>query len=590
MRLCVENIWMRIDIFLIYVLIDFGVHGSRLEYPYASRHDIPVCSSALRSSSNIHLQERYDVIVIGASAAGSIASTKLATALDMKILLVEAGIQTGSNDNENITDPALWLNVVHNDTLEWLFTTVAQTALNNRIISLGFAKGTGGSAMHNAMGYVRGGQKWMDAWEVNEGVVNWNSETLIPYFDAVEEILRVVYPANDTQGLVDAIFQAARTAGFPYNPSYNHGPDMLGMANFVMSINDVGMNMTQQATSMYNRVTSYQKYLQALQPVNLQLVTGLQVIGFNFTNDQLPTVDHVELYSEEYQCKHSVAVEKELILSAGTINTPKLLQLSGIGNATYLKSLGIEVIKDLPGLGINLRDDVVVNLVYTTDFVEIESPPASFLSAVLFAVDNSTTQQVPYVDGTGSLTNIEMLFSTGNMIGNSWPSDWQNSLVLSPNIQQCKSTGTVKIENLNPLIPPAIDPAYLSVESDFDRVINSILLSRKLLSQPSFAKWNFREVLPGSNYQTRDELIEWIRGNATTGFHYIGTCKMGTDPLAVVNPTDKKVWGVERLRIIDASVAPSSFSANTQSLVYAVAARAVDLIVAEYRQKQKLHD
>ncbi|CAF5218969.1 unnamed protein product, partial [Rotaria magnacalcarata] len=93
-------------------------------------------------------------------AAGSIASTKLATALDMKILLVEAGIQTGSNDNENITDPALWLNVVHNDTLEWLFTTVAQTALNNRIISLGFAKGTGGSAMHNAMGYVRGGQKW----------------------------------------------------------------------------------------------------------------------------------------------------------------------------------------------------------------------------------------------------------------------------------------------------------------------------------------------------------------------------------------------------------------------------------------------
>ncbi|CAF4627949.1 unnamed protein product, partial [Rotaria magnacalcarata] len=101
------------------------------------------------------------------------------------------------------------------------------------------------------------------AWEVNEGVVNWNSETLIPYFDAVEEILRVVYPANDTQGLVDAIFQAARTAGFPYNPSYNHGADMLGMANFVMSINDVGMNMTQQATSMYNRVTSYQKYLQA---------------------------------------------------------------------------------------------------------------------------------------------------------------------------------------------------------------------------------------------------------------------------------------------------------------------------------------
>ena len=142
------------------------------------------------------------------------------------------------------------------------------------------------------------------------------------------------------------------------------------------------------------------------------------------------------------------------------------------------------------------------------------------------------------------------------------------------------------IQNSNPLAPPGIDPAYLSVNSDFDRVINTILLSRQLMSQPSFAKWNFREVLPGPAYQTRDELIEWIRGNATTGFHYIGTCKMGTDTLSVVNPLNMKVWGVKGLRIIDASVAPSSFSANTQSLTYAVAARAADIIVAEYKLKQ----
>jgi choline dehydrogenase len=136
------------------------IDGSKLKSSYTSRHDIPICSSALRSSSNIRLQDSYDVIVIGAGAAGSIVSAKLATALDLKILLVEAGIKTGNNDNNNITDPALWLNVVHNDTLEWHFRTVPQTALNDRIIDLGFAKGTGGSAMHNAMGYVRGGQKW----------------------------------------------------------------------------------------------------------------------------------------------------------------------------------------------------------------------------------------------------------------------------------------------------------------------------------------------------------------------------------------------------------------------------------------------
>lgn len=425
----------------------------------------------------------------------------------------------------------------------------------------------------------------MDAWQSEEGSVNWNSETLIPYFDAVENILKVVYPANDTQGLVDTIFEASRTAGFPYNPSYNHGPDMLGIANFVMSINDVGKKTKREENSAYSRVTSYEKYLQTEWPTNLELITGLQAIGINFNSDEVPVVDHIELYSEEHQCKYLVAVGKELILSAGTISSPKLLQLSGIGNATQLDLLGIEVVKNLPGVGMNLRDDIVVNLVFTTDVVELESPPASFLSAVLFAVDNSTTEQVSYGNGTGSLTNIEMLFSTGNMIGNSWPANWQNSLVLSPNVQQCKSRGTVMIQTSDPLSPPAIDAAYLTVPSDFDRVINSIFLGRQLLSQPSFAKWNFREVLPGSTYQNRDELIEWIRGNASTGFHYIGTCKMGTDALSVVNPLNMKVWGVEGLRVIDASVAPSSFSANTQSMTYAIASRAADLIVADYQQK-----
>ncbi len=143
-------------LFSIYLCID----GSKFKSSYTSRHDIPICFPALRSSPNIRLQESYDVVVIGAGAAGSIVSAKLATALSMNILLVEAGIKTGNKDNDNITNPALWLNVVHNDTLEWHFRTVAQTALNDRIIDLGFAKGTGGSAMHNAMGYVRGGQKW----------------------------------------------------------------------------------------------------------------------------------------------------------------------------------------------------------------------------------------------------------------------------------------------------------------------------------------------------------------------------------------------------------------------------------------------
>lgn len=146
--------------FLIFFFVHLGIHGSKFKSSYISRNDIPVCSSALRSSSDIRLKDSYDVIVIGAGAAGCIVSAKLAATVGLNILLVEAGVETGNNDNNNITNPALWLNVLHNDTLEWRFQTVAQTALNGRIIDLGFAKGTGGSAMHNAMGYVRGGQRW----------------------------------------------------------------------------------------------------------------------------------------------------------------------------------------------------------------------------------------------------------------------------------------------------------------------------------------------------------------------------------------------------------------------------------------------
>lgn len=150
------DIWLHIGILSMFFAIYQCIHDSKFQSLYTSRHDIPVCSSSL----HMRLQDSYDVIVIGAGAAGSIVSAKLATALNMNILLVEAGVATGNNDNNNITDPAHWLDVLHNDTLEWHFQTVGQTALNNRTIDLGFAKGTGGSAMHNAMGYVRGGQKW----------------------------------------------------------------------------------------------------------------------------------------------------------------------------------------------------------------------------------------------------------------------------------------------------------------------------------------------------------------------------------------------------------------------------------------------
>ena len=146
---------------MVFSLLLMLIFVHRFQSMEMSRDTIPVCPVHHRSSSSDRaLQSSYDIVVIGAGAAGSIVSSELATRLNVSLLLVEAGVETGHHDNPNITDPALWLNVVHNDTLEWHFRSVPQPSLNNRTIDLGFAKGTGGSAMHNAMGYVRGGRQW----------------------------------------------------------------------------------------------------------------------------------------------------------------------------------------------------------------------------------------------------------------------------------------------------------------------------------------------------------------------------------------------------------------------------------------------
>lgn len=430
----------------------------------------PPCSSS-SSSPSPPLPTSADVLIVGLGASGSIVAAMLANEFpSLSFVVLESGPKTGNTDNVNISDPSQWLHVLRNESLEWGFQSTPQEVLDQRIIQLGFARMTGGSAAHNAMGYVRGCRGWMDEWESMHGCAGWNSGTLVPAFEEFEQVMNMVAPVNDTGGLVDAIFEAANSLGYPYVSSYNDGPDMYGIGNFVMSINDLG-------EGEYRRVTSYQKYIEEPgTPANLQIITEVLV-------DRLITMDNQQVvaaivYNNERECEFVISVNQNIILSAGTIQTPAILQRSGIGNATYLGSIDIEPILDLPGVGQNLRDDVVINAVFVSNTIPIASPPASFLSAVLFAVDNQTVSSQPKdsileslpplptpsfsFPHVGHLTNVELLFSTGNMVGNTWPSDWQNALVLSPNVQQCESRGTVNIVSWDPLQKPNIDTAYLT--------------------------------------------------------------------------------------------------------------------------------
>lgn len=188
-----------------------------------------------------------------------------------------------------------------------------------------------------------------------------------------------------------------------------------------------------------------------------------------------------------------------------------------------------------------------------------------------------------------ALTSIIFLFAAGHMQGQSWPTSWNNSIVVLPNVQQLSARGTVRIQSLDPFMQPLIDLKYMSSSYDLSRGVDAVRQARSVMSQPAFASLHLSEMAPGASVQSDADIETWISQTANTGFHEVGTCKMGasSDPTAVVDPTSMRVYGLKHVRVIDASVAPIALSANTQALAMMVAVQGADLIIAEARQMEK---
>lgn len=504
-------------------------------------------------------EDTYDYIIVGAGPAGSIVAARLARAKPgLSILLMDAGVSVPKNDPV-VWDPTQWALVQQIPKYEWGYQSVPQVHMENRVIAMSRARALGGCSMHNGMVYVRGGRWGFDHWE-REGCTGWGYASVLPHFESVERDITITTGVQDD--FMSSLFLAGEQVfGLPYNADYNALPCAFGASPFQFLIDSAG-----------RRESDYEVFVANRTAPNLSVLANAQVSTVILENTTAVGVRYKNYATGESKSAYAA---QEVILAAGAIGSPQILMLSGIGPATDLESLGITSRVDLPGVGQNLQDDLYINLLFTSP-KPMPPQPYGLMGAVLFGY--SARPGTAQRGGMPPYTDIECSLSSGTMAGLNLPPAYQQSYLIYPNVQLLDSRGTVRLSSADPEAAPLIDPNYLSAPSDMARCLDALDFARTIGHAPALASWRREEIYPGPQVKTPAEAAAYIRKTAGTCFHYAGTCKMGIDPMAVVDP-ELRVRGISRLRVIDASVIPTTVSGNTAAATMMIADRGASLLL-----------
>ncbi|MCC7372483.1 MAG: GMC family oxidoreductase N-terminal domain-containing protein [Chloroflexi bacterium] len=508
---------------------------------------------------------RADYVIVGSGTAGSILAGRLSEDPSVSVLLLEFG---GMDSNPAIYEKpltsmfSLW---DPKGAENWGYATAPQPGLDGRGIDIARGKVLGGSSAVNAMIYVRGNRRDFDSW-ASLGVEGLSYDEVLPFFKKSEQFHGAPSDYHGTDGplsIIDylapssvghAFIEAAAELGATFKGNDYNGAHQDAGASFYQSTR----------TPDGVRVTASSAFVTPnLERPNLKLVTGaratrLLLDGTKATGVEIATADGVQ----------SVSANREVIVAAGAFESPKLLMLSGIGPADHLRSVGISVVQDLPGVGQNLQDHLLLGVAY--ECTEPLNPPEMLAEAALFTYTG--------VNSRDASPDLQYFFGPVQFVAPEYMTDGPG-FTFAPIVAQPLSRGSVTLASTDPTALAKVDPRYLTREEDVAVFEYGIRYARELVQTSAFSKLRGRELAPGPDVTSSNGLRAYIRKSASTVWHPACTCRMGSGPDAVLD-SQFKVYGLDGLRVVDASSLPKLVNGNPNAAIMMLAEKAADLIRA----------
>ncbi|HEY2137244.1 MAG TPA: choline dehydrogenase [Xanthobacteraceae bacterium] len=528
--------------------------------------------------------DAFDYIVVGAGSAGCVLANRLTASGRHRVLLLEAG---GHDRHLWIHIPLGYGKLFNDRRVNWLYASEPEPELDNRRIIQPRGKVLGGSSSINGLLYLRGQPADYDHWR-QLGNAGWSFDDVLPYFRQAEDQERgedalhgvggplAVSNVCEPHPLCEAFITAAQQAGFPRNDDFN-GPGQEGAGYF-------------QYTARHGRRCS--TAVGYLRPVrrrpNLKVVTQALASRILFSGRRAVGIEY-----RRGDALHVAHAGREVILAGGSFNSPQLLQLSGLGPAALLGSLGIDVVADMPGIGAELQDHYQVRMQYRcTEPITMNDVVHSWRHRMAAGLRYLVSRKGLLAIGAGYAggffrtspqaanpdVQVHLLIFSGETAGaalHPFPGFIASVCQLRP-----ESRGFVRITSADPREAPAIQPRYLSTQFDRDTVVAGMKLLRGLMRQPAMRRYVAEERAPSPQAVSDDELLAFARATGTTVFHPTSTCRMGADATAVVDER-LRVRGMDGLRVVDGSIMPTVVSGNTNAAVVMIAEKGADMILRD---------